>query len=595
MGNLEVKWQATWGMSANRNSVGGTPYHEGVTDASEISMPSDNFHKVSVSVRDDAPLDPASGIQEPTIHGFSYDGVVQIGWDGSGDNVWELTHSDGSNIVQGQSFDDGTFVYNASGFVHRRPFLTSDEALGGRYEASASDIEFIPHTEGVAYVGATSLFHSTASQDSLIPAEGGIGSNIGLHLTKDGLSADVTTTFNTGWKTVGCLGVYLSGKDTTSLVQSGELVANASFDSDTVWTKEAGWTISGGEAVAAAAAANNLYQSISGLVVGKAYVVSVEILTRSAGSLAIRTSQGIGDYMSSTGTLSETVVATSTSWSLVGVISSSFSGTLGSISVKLADEDRSVKGNGLVVNGAVTRTQVAEGSELTWYSGWSAADFLEGPYNPDYDFGTGDFACHGWFLSEVNSSGMVFSRSDVAGLTTGLELYLTGGQVAVGCGQSATLTDGKAYGDGVPHFFVLQRVDGIAQLWLDGRMVWSASRPNTLTDVTASLRIGVDLTGAGAYSGLKISLVKFSNEPLSQKEIEFIHNDERRRFQPGASDTLYGASDAVTAIAQDPLTGVIHVGTPGGRSDFSGLVRVEESTVPITTQIAAYDGLILEQ
>ena len=66
-------------------------------------------------------------------------------------------------------------------------------------------------------------------------------------------------------------------------------------------------------------------------------------------------------------------------------------------------------------------------------------------------------------------------------------------------------------------------------------------------------------------------------------------------FQPNSKVTLHGTSDAVTALAHDETTGLIHAGTSAGRSDFSGLVRVDQTDTPITTKIVAHDGMILEQ
>ena len=51
--------------------------------------------------------------------------------------------------------------------------------------------------------------------------------------------------------------------------------------------------------------------------------------------------------------------------------------------------------NGLqVVYGTVTNSPVATGADLVAYSGFSASNYLEQPYNSDLDFGTGDF-CDG--------------------------------------------------------------------------------------------------------------------------------------------------------------------------------------------------------
>lgn len=66
-----------------------------------------------------------------------------------------------------------------------------------------------------------------------------------------------------------------------------ELVTNGGFAADTNWTKGAGWAISGGVASQSGAGANsNLSQNI-GLVSNKAYVVTVNVVSRSAGTVRL--------------------------------------------------------------------------------------------------------------------------------------------------------------------------------------------------------------------------------------------------------------------------------------------------------------------
>ena len=65
-------------------------------------------------------------------------------------------------------------------------------------------------------------------------------------------------------------------------------------------------------------------------------------------------------------------------------------------------------------------------------------------------------------------------------------------------------------------------------------------------------------------------------------------------FQENAACTFFGASDAVTALAHDPDTGLLHVGTSAGRSVFKGLRRVANTTVPVGAAIAAAGGMVVD-
>ena len=74
-----------------------------------------------------------------------------------------------------------------------------------------------------------------------------------------------------------------------------------------------------------------------------------------------------------------------------------------------------------------------------------------------------------------------------------------------------------------------------------------------------------------------------------------MYEDEKHLFQENAKCTLYGSSDAVTALAYDEDTELLHVGTSSGRSDFQGLRRINNTTTAVTTAISASDDLIAEQ
>ena len=96
-------------------------------------------------------------------------------------------------------------------------------------------------------------------------------------------------------------------------------------------------------------------------------------------------------------------------------------------------------------------------------------------------------------------------------------------------------------------------------------------------------------TGAGS------SLLGGGSTAPSPTQILKIYNDEKVLFQPNAQCTLYGSSDAVTALAYDDTTKLLSVGTSSGRSDFQGLARINNTTTAVTTTISASNGLIAEQ
>ena len=92
-----------------------------------------------------------------------------------------------------------------------------------------------------------------------------------------------------------------------------------------------------------------------------------------------------------------------------------------------------------------------------------------------------------------------------------------------------------------------------------------------------------------------MSLFRVSTTAPSAEQIAKIYNDEKHLFQENAKATLYGTSDAVTALAYDDDTELLHVGTSAGRSDFQGLRRINNTTRAIGTAISAVDGFIVEE
>ena len=89
--------------------------------------------------------------------------------------------------------------------------------------------------------------------------------------------------------------------------------------------------------------------------------------------------------------------------------------------------------------------------------------------------------------------------------------------------------------------------------------------------------------------------MKIGLSDLTDQQVKQIYEDEKKLFLPNAKAFLYGSSNAITAIGYDEKKEIYHVGTSSGRSDFSGLGRINNTTTAVTTAISAYDGLIAEQ
>ena len=104
----------------------------------------------------------------------------------------------------------------------------------------------------------------------------------------------------------------------------------------------------------------------------------------------------------------------------------------------------------------------------------------------------------------------------------------------------------------------------------------------------------MDGDGTDPLSDGSLALFRISATAPSPEQIKKIYEDEKVLFQDGAQATLYGSSDAVTALAYDDSTDLLHVGTSAGRSVFQGLRRVDNTTDAVGAAISASNGLVAE-
>ena len=134
-------------------------------------------------------------------------------------------------------------------------------------------------------------------------------------------------------------------------------------------------------------------------------------------------------------------------------------------------------------------------------------------------------------------------------------------------------------------------------MYVNGILKQTSANANSHTDTTYKppLRIGNNHAGNGGIGGGKLALIRISGSFPSDEQIKKIYNDEKCLFHENAKCTLHGTSNSVTALAYDDTNDVLHVGTSGGRSDFRGLNRINNTTTAVTTKISASNGLVAEQ
>ena len=237
--------------------------------------------------------------------------------------------------------------------------------------------------------------------------------------------------------------------------------------------------------------------------------------------------------------------------------------------------------------------------KLVAYSGFSPSNYLEQPYNPDLDFGTGDFCVMGW----VKSSGIagdqtIVSRfaSDSASPDWRLELKSSTGYIGFRVNSTDIVTGSQNLANGIWAFVTAVRSAGVVSIYVDNSLVGSAANTTDLDNTDALLGVGiVPVASPTSYFNGSLALLRISATAPTADQIAKIYNDEKVLFQENAQATLYGTSDAVTALAHDPVTDLLHVGTSDGRSVFQGLRRVDNTTDAVGTAISASNGMVAEE
>lgn len=572
----------------------------GFTAKSSANIVNSTINDVAMTVLPNAPIDAATGLPVPTI---------AVATDG------------GVSVIK----DDGTVVdwyyYTGYEYVGRVEF-TEDYALlvnhtanaGGTWNNMLTRIE-IPQVDsnGMSGVNAFLSSYYNVSGSKYLPAlttvpdywkvaNKAIAGSRGLTLTDPvpdnwltGMYSYITSTYNTGWMNGDIKGAWLSDTDATNVTGS-ELVTNGTFDTDTDWTKGTGWSIAAGVATSNGTL-TVLTQTIT-TVIGERYTYTFEVKTITAGYIrAYVTGESI-NYINPTtvGRYAFTFVATTTTTTLyLDANPGGFAGTIDNVSLRLADADRSVNNKGLQVFGTVTKSPVATGADLVAYSGFSASNYLQQPRGAFAALGTSDFCILGWVTHSGAANDVKFGVHAYDSDTTshGFEFYINHVNQFFSVRKHGTTWDEYFTINSAPivygsfSFIAIVRASGVLYIYHNGKLAGSSTFTHDLDGATCFEVTSTD-------SAAKHALMRVSMTPPTAEQIAKIYEDEKVLFQDGAQATLAGTSDAVSALAYDDSTNLLHVGTSAGRSDFQGLRRVNNTTTAVGAAISASNGMIAE-
>ena len=584
------------------------------------------INDVAMTVLPNAPIDAATGLPVPTIAVATDGGTNVINHDG--------TITQGYQTIATENVDlhpDGYMLDGISGAVNDS-FSLYKIGVSERLAVYGHRIGVNPINTFLNEGTGECLFEGSSNEIAIAQSQGllRIEENFSDYAT--GLHNRTTSSYTTGWMVGDTKGVFLSDIDTTSTyagiaVTGTEYVTNGNFASGlSGWTAQVNTggsiTVNGSsQVVITSQDASNRTELQQTVVVPKGVdlIYSFDLISGSIynGGMASN-NLGAGTYqwlfnIPGTGTQTINLWFTPPGW--VGS-----NRIMDDISIRTAERDRSVHGgfnnntgsttqrHGLRVYGTVNKRRVAVGAELVGYNFPAASSYLHQPYTPEIgNVGTGNFCVMGWFYNTPR--GVTFfdiaqaasPRFFIAQMynSDNFWFYMNAGS---GGASWNPISGGGVENEDSWQFIAVKRVGTTLSYSFNGADFVSQTAAGWGGNISSSaphpyVTLGQNYTHSSSHFGNNgmMSLWKFSQSAPSNEQIRKIFNDEKKMFDENAKCTLQGTSDNVKAIAYDDKTDVLHVGTSGGRSDFRGLNRINNTTTAVTTKISASNGLVAEQ
>jgi hypothetical protein len=606
---------------------------------------------VAMTVLPNAPIDDATGLPIPTIAVATNGGVSVITDSGS---VYDLTTGDVYDVYGKVEFGDNNRLYYTgtnTQVLYSRAIPSADQNYTAYNTTNTNRVMFptIDHggfTSGhpVKLLGTNTSGNpllivknkvSGSNETSYSPL--GIDPRPGLSFIDEGetnptsMVAYATTSYNTGWMHGDIKGAFLSDTDTTN-VTSGEILTNGGFTNGTT-----GWTLQNASEGSISVASNQLtlnnstsadppvacYQQIT-VEVGKYY--NVESNRASGLDVVVNITTGTSDgggtgaygnviLHTINGNAGATFLATqATMYCYIRVnTNATGSAVMNYVSIRKVEVDRSHnitflrdKPSALTIHGTITKSAVATGADLVGYSGFSGSNYLKQPYNSSLSAGTGSQTFMGWVYATTDSTLRYLFAIGQQDSNEQFRLGFSNSVVYFDYGSGSAYSQWNST-DAIPDnkwTFVVATITAgqRPRIYIDGKLLTNTPAVNnaapstflTATSYTMTIGINSSLNGNNAWNG-SLALIRYSHSVPSPEQIKKMYEDEKVLFQENAKCTLYGSSDAVTALAYDEDTELLHVGTSSGRSDFQGLRRINNTTTAVTTAISASDDLIAEQ
>ena len=585
------------------------------------------INDVAMTVLPNAPIDAATGLPVPTIAVATNGGVSVIKDNGTVVDIINSTDS-GYQVVPTIAFIGkselifGMDVGNGSRILRVHDIPTSDVNVAANwYNRGTSKRIYKGDDIGATPDLYTLDINQSAPEKNVL--DGVFGGHKGLSLLDEntttptkGSVAYITSDYNTGWMNGD---IKLATLSDTEAADNTEYVGGyGNFTDASAWTAGTGWSLSGNVATkTASTGANYISRASSGTFVsGEWYQAEFDLLSGNGTHVQLvnrHTNGVLKPYTNATnvdvaffavGSKCYAIWQQNTNNTNIVSLYASQAVSLDNFKIyKLNAHDRSVNSKPLIRVGTVTKTAVATGADLVGYSGFTTSNYLLQPYNAALNF-TNEFSISFWVKNWSAGQDLLHrGPGQTRNSKTSFHMYCDGGYdyrlTLTSNGSSEQTFEIPLSGNltGWQNVCFTLTPGGAVRGYLNGRLEFTGAftGTNIFTQATDQNGLYIGDGPVSAALGGSLALLRLSATAPTPEQIAKMYNDEKHLFQTNAKATLYGTSDAVTALAYDDDTELLHVGTSAGRSEFQGLNRVNNTTDAVGTAISASNGFIVEE
>lgn len=411
-------------------------------------------------------------------------------------------------------------------------------------------------------------------------------------LPTQGLMAQITSYYNTGWLPGGTVVATACDVRSGNLVDAGERLTNPDFQTDLT-----GWTAA--DLGAGTSSWNNGNLRITGSdnnnrgvrtqsftsEAGEVYVIEGVVSGADyTPKLLVGTSAGGGDLLTIMlpgGAFRLQFGATGTTVHVALTKEGSGVVEWDRVSIRPALPDRAASGVGGTVQGTIQRVPVATGAQLCAVRGFDTNNYVTYPYAAAHD-ATGDVFFKTWFKCDQNGAvEMFWSRGAFANgawAGIGLQLFLDAlGRPTLRATNAGSVTDSLSadynLADTQWHCVIGQRRANAWELIIDGVLAKSltATVTGSLANAGATLWYGASQDNAARARYSTLVLSAYGKGSVGIKQAQRMYREERALLAQRSKATLVAGGQPVVALVRDPVRGQLVTGSNDGFTLIDGV------------------------